>query len=57
MSKMEYTSYFRPEIDNMGGYTPGEQPKMANLLKLNTNETPLKLVLKHITTVSLHLKM
>ena len=33
-------SYFRPEIDNMGGYTPGEQPKMANLLKLNTNESP-----------------
>ena len=33
-------SYFRPEIDAMEGYVPGEQPKMANLVKLNTNENP-----------------
>ena len=33
-------SYFRPEIDAMSGYVPGEQPKMANLVKLNTNENP-----------------
>ena len=33
-------SYFRPEIDAMQGYVPGEQPKMANLVKLNTNENP-----------------
>ncbi len=33
-------SYFRPEIDAMSGYTPGEQPKVANLIKLNTNENP-----------------
>lgn len=34
-----YESFFRPEIDAMSGYVPGEQPKMANLMKLNTNES------------------
>ncbi len=33
-------SYFRPEIDAIAGYVPGEQPKMSNLIKLNTNENP-----------------
>ncbi len=33
-------SYFRPEIDAMEGYVPGEQPSMPNLIKLNTNENP-----------------
>ena len=33
-------SYFRKEIDAIAGYTPGEQPKMSNLIKLNTNENP-----------------
>ncbi|MEI8248864.1 MAG: histidinol-phosphate transaminase [Lentisphaerota bacterium] len=33
-------SYFRLDIDEMNGYTPGEQPKMLNLIKLNTNENP-----------------
>lgn len=33
-------SYFRREIDALAGYVPGEQPKMANLIKLNTNENP-----------------
>lgn len=38
---MNKTSYFRPEIDRMSGYVPGEQPKnIANLTKLNTNENP-----------------
>jgi len=36
----EYISYFRKEIDLMNGYTPGEQPKQKNILKLNTNESP-----------------
>ena len=33
-------SYFRPEIDALAGYTPGEQPKVPGLVKLNTNENP-----------------
>ncbi len=33
-------SYFRKNIDNMQGYTPGEQPKIKSLIKLNTNENP-----------------
>ncbi len=37
MSKKEY---FRPEIAAMNGYTPGEQPQMSNIVKLNTNENP-----------------
>ena len=33
-------SYFRPEIEAMAGYTPGEQPQTADFIKLNTNENP-----------------
>ena len=33
--------YFRPAIDNMTGYVPGEQPQSgATVVKLNTNENP-----------------
>ena len=35
-----YQSRFRPEIDALAGYQPGEQPRMTNLVKLNTNENP-----------------
>ena len=37
---MNYQSYFRPGIDAMEGYTPGEQPKTMDIIKLNTNESP-----------------
>ncbi|MCP3967711.1 MAG: histidinol-phosphate transaminase [Lentisphaerae bacterium] len=40
MSYEQYKSYFRSAIDGMSGYTPGEQPKVMNLIKLNTNENP-----------------
>ena len=33
-------SYFRPDIDAMSGYTPGEQPQAGKFIKLNTNENP-----------------
>ncbi|NLS93760.1 MAG: histidinol-phosphate transaminase [Planctomycetaceae bacterium] len=33
-------SYFRPEIEAMTGYVPGEQPRGGGVVKLNTNENP-----------------
>ncbi len=33
-------SYARRNIEQMHGYVPGEQPKVQNLIKLNTNENP-----------------
>src|SRR5918992_2989563 len=33
-------SYFRPEIERMAGYVPGEQPQGGKFIKLNTNENP-----------------
>ena len=33
-------SYFRPEIESMSGYVPGEQPQDGEFIKLNTNENP-----------------
>jgi len=32
--------YERPNIRKMAGYTPGEQPQRADVVKLNTNENP-----------------
>jgi histidinol-phosphate aminotransferase len=33
-------SLFRPDIDRIEGYTPGEQPQEPGWIKLNTNENP-----------------
>jgi histidinol-phosphate aminotransferase len=33
-------AYFRPNIDAMTGYLPGEQPRDEGFIKLNTNENP-----------------
>jgi histidinol-phosphate aminotransferase len=33
-------SYFQPHLEALTGYDPGEQPKSAELVKLNTNECP-----------------
>jgi histidinol-phosphate aminotransferase len=33
-------SVFRPAVDRMSGYVPGEQPQEAGWVKLNTNENP-----------------
>ena len=34
------SSYFRPNIERMTGYVPGEQPQKKGFIKLNTNESP-----------------
>ncbi len=33
-------SFFRPDIDRIEGYQPGEQPQEPGWVKLNTNENP-----------------
>lgn len=33
-------SLFRPDVQRIAGYTPGEQPQEAGWIKLNTNENP-----------------
>lgn len=34
------SKFWSPLVNNLVPYVPGEQPKMANLVKLNTNENP-----------------
>ena len=33
-------TFLRPSIRAMHGYVPGEQPQIADIVKLNTNENP-----------------
>ena len=37
---IEQMRFWSPEVRELEPYTPGEQPKIQNLLKLNTNENP-----------------
>src|SRR5690625_4561384 len=32
--------FWNPQVHSLTPYVPGEQPKRANLVKLNTNENP-----------------
>jgi len=38
--KVFFMSVFRPNIDRIDGYLPGEQPQESGWIKLNTNENP-----------------
>ncbi|TAN36317.1 MAG: histidinol-phosphate transaminase [Verrucomicrobia bacterium] len=53
--------FIRQAVEKMSGYTPGEQPQVPGLIKLNTNENPyppsprVAGVLKNFTAESLRL--
>lgn len=56
-SKTQNKSFFRPEIDAMKGYVPGEQPQKRpkGFIKLNTNENPYpssRLVKKLLSSIA-----
>ena len=35
------SKYFNAALSGLQPYAPGEQPKVKNLIKLNTNESPV----------------
>ena len=37
---MAFNPFFSPAVRGLTPYVPGEQPRIANLVKLNTNENP-----------------
>jgi len=37
---MRSSKFVRPLVHDLHAYTPGEQPKIRGLIKLNTNENP-----------------
>lgn len=44
-------SLIRRQVERMSAYVPGEQPKVANFIKLNTNENPYPPSLKALEAV------
>lgn len=44
--------FWSKAVQNLTPYTPGEQPKMARLIKLNTNESPYGPSLKALAAIS-----
>jgi histidinol-phosphate aminotransferase len=40
MVRERMMGYFRDNVERVAGYTPGFQPKSADVVKLNTNENP-----------------
>lgn len=47
----EQMRFWSPEVRELEPYVPGEQPKIQNLLKLNTNENPYPPSLKVVEAV------
>src|SRR5262245_37284274 len=39
-SETAVQDFLRPTVRAMAGYTPGEQPRQGDVVKLNTNENP-----------------
>ena len=40
LSNTHLSRFWSPKVHMLSPYVPGEQPKLKNLVKLNTNENP-----------------
>jgi len=49
------TQFLRPAIRAMAGYTPGEQPRDTDIVKLNTNENPYPPSPRVLAAIAAHL--